>query len=103
MQRRLGRFELAEEGTIFLDEVGERADSPLPDANPLPSPRMPPKFHKSLRFLGEPSPFFVSLCCLTPEIWPRNAIVGPDFLNTDFSVMKNTKITEKLNLQFRSE
>jgi len=33
----------------------------------------------------------------------RNAIVGPDFLNTDFSVTKNTKITEKLNLQFRSE
>jgi hypothetical protein len=33
----------------------------------------------------------------------RNAIVGPDFLNTDFSVTKNTKITEKLTLQFRSE
>jgi hypothetical protein len=33
----------------------------------------------------------------------RNAIVGPDFLNTDFSVTKNTKITERLNLQFRTE
>jgi hypothetical protein len=33
----------------------------------------------------------------------RNAIVGPDFLNTDFSVTKNTKITEKFTLQFRSE
>jgi carboxypeptidase family protein/TonB-dependent receptor-like protein len=33
----------------------------------------------------------------------RDAIVGPDFINTDFSVTKNTKITERFNLQFRSE
>jgi hypothetical protein len=33
----------------------------------------------------------------------RNTIVGPDFLNTDFSIRKNTKITEKFTLQFRSE
>lgn len=33
----------------------------------------------------------------------RNAITGPDFLNTDFSVTKDTKITERLSLQFRTE
>lgn len=33
----------------------------------------------------------------------RDAITGPDFQNTDFSVTKNTKITERFNLQFRSE
>jgi len=33
----------------------------------------------------------------------RDSITGPGFLNTDFSVTKNTKLTEKLNLQFRSE
>jgi len=33
----------------------------------------------------------------------RNAIVGPGFLDTDFSVTKNTKINERFNLQFRSE
>jgi hypothetical protein len=33
----------------------------------------------------------------------RNAIIGPDFINTDFSVLKNTRITERLNLQFRAE
>jgi hypothetical protein len=33
----------------------------------------------------------------------RNAIIGPNFLNTDFSVTKNTKLTEKFSLQFRSE
>jgi hypothetical protein len=33
----------------------------------------------------------------------RDAITGPDFLNTDFSVTKDTKITERFNLQFRTE
>lgn len=33
----------------------------------------------------------------------RDSITGPDFLNTDFSVTKNTKISERFNLQFRSE
>ena len=33
----------------------------------------------------------------------RNAITGPSFVNTDFSVMKDTKITERFKLQFRVE
>lgn len=33
----------------------------------------------------------------------RNAILGPGFLDTDFSVTKDTKITERFTLQFRSE
>jgi carboxypeptidase family protein len=33
----------------------------------------------------------------------RNSFTGPNFLNTDFSVTKNTKITERFTLQFRSE
>jgi len=33
----------------------------------------------------------------------RDSITGPNFLNTDFSVTKNTKITERFTLQFRSE
>lgn len=33
----------------------------------------------------------------------RNAITGPNFVNTDFSVTKDTKITERFNLQFRTE
>lgn len=33
----------------------------------------------------------------------RNALLGPGFSNTDFSVVKNTKITERFNLQFRAE
>jgi Carboxypeptidase regulatory-like domain/TonB dependent receptor len=33
----------------------------------------------------------------------RDSLPGPDFVNTDFSIVKNTKLTERLNLQFRSE
>src|SRR6266446_927723 len=49
---------------------------------------------------------FVSPCvagACHPGNLGRDAITGPDFLTTDFSVTKNTKINEKLNLQFRSE
>jgi Carboxypeptidase regulatory-like domain len=33
----------------------------------------------------------------------RNAITGPGFVNTDASLVKDTKLTEKLTLQFRTE
>jgi hypothetical protein len=33
----------------------------------------------------------------------RNAFTGPSFVNTDLSLVKNTKLTERLNLQFRTE
>jgi hypothetical protein len=38
-----------------------------------------------------------------PGTLGRDAIPGPDFLNTDFSITKDTKITERFNLQFRTE
>lgn len=31
----------------------------------------------------------------------RNAFIGPSFMNLDFTLAKNTKITERMNLQFR--
>jgi hypothetical protein len=33
----------------------------------------------------------------------RDGLQGPDFVNTDLSIIKNTKITERINLQFRGE
>jgi hypothetical protein len=33
----------------------------------------------------------------------RNTITGPGFSNTDFSVLKNTRIAESLRIQFRAE
>ncbi|HLK49375.1 MAG TPA: hypothetical protein VKT49_14640, partial [Bryobacteraceae bacterium] len=33
----------------------------------------------------------------------RNALIGPGFSNTDFGLMKSTKISERFNIQFRAE
>ena len=33
----------------------------------------------------------------------RNALYGPGFANVDFSLIKNTKITERINWQFRAD
>lgn len=33
----------------------------------------------------------------------RNVIIGPGFVNTDFSVLKTTKVTETVKVQFRAE
>ena len=33
----------------------------------------------------------------------RNVVIGPVFSNTDFSLMKNTELTEKIHVQFRVE
>jgi outer membrane receptor protein involved in Fe transport len=33
----------------------------------------------------------------------RNALYGPGFVNTDFGLLKNTKINERLSVQFRAE
>lgn len=33
----------------------------------------------------------------------RNVIIGPRFNNTDFSIIKNTKLTETVRVQFRAE
>src|SRR5262249_45269812 len=33
----------------------------------------------------------------------RNVVIGPDFKNLDFSVLKTTRITEALRVQFRTE
>src|SRR6185312_12227142 len=33
----------------------------------------------------------------------RNAFIGPDFKNFDFSLAKDTKLNERLNMQFRAD
>ena len=38
-----------------------------------------------------------------PGTLGRDAITGPGFVNVDFSVTKDTKITERVNLEFRTE
>jgi hypothetical protein len=33
----------------------------------------------------------------------RNVVIGPGFFNTDFSIIKNTRLTERVRTQFRAE
>jgi len=33
----------------------------------------------------------------------RDSVSGPNFVNTDFNITKDTKITERVTLQFRTE
>ena len=33
----------------------------------------------------------------------RNALTGPNFVNADLSVVKNTKLTERMTVQLRGE
>ncbi len=59
--------------------------------------------------------YFPSLACTTPTPGclfvaanhfgnlGRNVIIGPGFQNIDFSLQKNTRITEHTNLQFRAD
>ena len=71
-----------------------------------------PDITGAIQTTGDPSQWFVNKAvfvspCVGTACHPgdlgRNAITGPNFLNTDFSVTKNTKITERFTLQFRSE
>ncbi len=47
--------------------------------------------------------------CFTPSAYGtvgnlgRNTLVGPGYVDTDFGVLKSTRITERFNLQFRAE
>lgn len=50
---------------------------------------------------GKTYPVIPGSC--TPGTLGRDAIIGPGFVNTDFSVTKDTKITERLNLEFRTD
>jgi Carboxypeptidase regulatory-like domain/TonB dependent receptor len=98
--------------------------SPLtPSLTINPSPSIPltvrPDLIGNVQTTGNPSQYFankavfVSPCvpAVAPATLPtchpgtlgRNAITGPGFVDSDFSITKNTKINERFNLQFRSE
>ncbi|MGH9435015.1 MAG: carboxypeptidase regulatory-like domain-containing protein [Terriglobia bacterium] len=57
---------------------------------------------------GSPSPYFNPLAFIVPVNGTygnvgRDALIGPGMKTVDFSLMKDTRISEKLSLQFRAE
>jgi hypothetical protein len=49
------------------------------------------------------SPVSGNLVLPTPGNLGRNTFVGPGWSNLDVSLVKNTKITERMQVQFRAE
>jgi hypothetical protein len=59
-------------------------------------------------FVGKPNEWYNPACFTLPPVGiignlGRFALVGPGLVNQDFSVMKSTRIAERVNLQFRAE
>lgn len=57
---------------------------------------------KSLYSTEFSSPCVTATVC-SPGNMGRNSVIGPNFIDTDLSVIKNTKITERFNFQFRAD
>jgi Carboxypeptidase regulatory-like domain len=70
-----------------------------------------PYVKKREPFFGSPidEPLWISPSCFTLEPAGtlgnagRNTLLGPHFINLDFALLKNTKITERVSAQFRAE
>ncbi len=106
-----------EVGTVFQAQSGNPLNPTLA-INPGVSLTVRPDVTGAIQTTGNPTQWFadktvfVSPCVANPPPAPptchpgnlsRNAVTGPNFVNTDFSVIKNTKLTERFNLQFRGE
>jgi hypothetical protein len=62
----------------------------------------------SCKVIGKVTEWFDPSCFVLPSSGvlgdvPRDSMIGPGFTNLDFSVIKNTRITERLQTQFRAE
>jgi carboxypeptidase family protein len=119
-----------EVGTVVQAQTGNPLN-PTMSINPGVSLTVRPNVTGSIKTTGDPADWFgalgVAATPTTPAIpgffaselsspcavgttgtchpgnLSRNAVTGPGFVNTDFSVIKNTKVTERLNVQFRGE
>ena len=104
-----------EVGTVFQVQTGNPLN-PTVAINPGVSLTVRPDVIGPIQVTGDPARWFgtstqfaaafATPCVGTtchPGSLSRDAITGPGFVNTDFSVIKNTKLTEKLNVQFRGE
>ena len=119
-----------EVGTVVQAQTGNPLN-PTMSINPGVSLTVRPNVTGSIKTTGDPADWFgalgVAATSTTPAIpgffasefsspcavgttgtcqpgnLARNSVTGPSFFNADFSVIKNTKVTERLNLQFRGE
>jgi Carboxypeptidase regulatory-like domain/TonB dependent receptor len=119
-----------EVGTVVQAQTGNPLN-PTMSINPGVSLTVRPNVTGSIKTTGDPADWFGALGVAATPTTPaipgffasefsspcavgttgtchpgnlgRNSVTGPSFVNADFSVIKNTKLTEKVNLQFRGE
>src|SRR5438552_16698347 len=106
-----------EVGTVFQAQTGNPLNPTLA-INPGVSLTVRPGLTGPIHTTGNPAGWFsnksvfVSPCApAVPPALPtchpgnlsRDAVTGPNFINTDISVLKDTKLTEKVTVQFRTE
>src|SRR5882762_4058433 len=104
-----------EVGTVVQAQSGNPLNPTISITTPI-SLTVRPDVTGPIRVTGDPTHWFgtsavfatefASPCVGTtchPGNLSRDSVTGPSFVNADFSVIKNTKLTERVNLQFRGE
>jgi hypothetical protein len=107
-----------EVGTVVQAQTGNPLN-PTMSINPGVSLTVRPNVTGPIKITGDPADWFglpavfasefASPCAVGttgtchPGNLGRDSVTGPSFVNADFSVIKNTKLTERVNLQFRGE
>jgi hypothetical protein len=94
--------------TDGFDQTGlnDNAQTPRPDQVPGCNPYLN---ERELAPDGIVEPLLLNAACYTLQpagtlgYLKRNTLTGPRFINLDFALLKNTKITERLQAQFRAE
>jgi hypothetical protein len=102
----LSGIETIQSGFPFTPQLGYNPSNNGDTRNPV-RPSWNPAFTGSV-IEGGPNQYFNPNAFLNPATGTygnigRNVLVGPGLATTDFSVAKNTAISEKLRVQFRAE
>jgi hypothetical protein len=96
----------AASGFPFTPQDGSNVSGDGDTRNP-DRPSLNPAFHGPI-ILGSPHQWFNPNAFVLPQAGTygnvgRGSFTGPDFVEVDASLFKNTKLTEKMKLQFRAE
>jgi len=96
----------AQSGFPFTPQLGYNPTGNGDTRNPV-RPDWNPNFHGTL-YPRTPQQWFNPEAFLPPAAGTygnvrRNSLVGPELTNLDLSASKNTRLTERMGLQFRAE
>jgi len=102
----LSGIETFQSGFPFTPQLGFNPANDGDTRNPV-RPSFNPDFHGRL-ILGGPNQYFNPNAFVVPPSGTygnvgRDTLIGPGLAELDFSLLKNTSLTEKLKLQFRAE